>query len=128
VLLDSCFSGAGGRSVIAEGMRPMGLSIENPVLAGNKTVVLAASSGTQVSSTFKAQGHGLLTYYFLKGLRGEADVNKDGSVDLSEVFAYVKPQVERTARRDFNNEQTPQLLGSPELLSKGIRLVERRER
>jgi uncharacterized caspase-like protein len=128
VILDSCFSGAGGRSVIAEGMRPMGLSIETPVLAGNKTIVLAASSGTQVSSTFKAQGHGLLTYYFLKGLRGEADANKDGSVDLSEVFAYVKPQVERTARRDFNNEQTPQLLGSPELLAKGVRLVERRER
>lgn len=49
-------------------------------------------------------------------------------MDLSEVFAYVKPQVERTARRDFNNEQTPQLLGSPELLAKGVRLVERRER
>jgi hypothetical protein len=125
VMLDSCFSGAGGRSVIAEGMRPMGLSIETPVLAGNKTVVLAASSGTQVSSTFKAQGHGLLTYYFLKGLRGEADANKDGSVDLSEVFAYVKPNVERTARREFNNEQTPQLLGNPELLKKGIQLVER---
>jgi hypothetical protein len=125
VMLDSCFSGAGGRSVIAEGMRPMGLSIETPILAGNKTIVLAASSGTQVSSTFKAQGHGLLTYYFLKGLRGEADANKDGSTDLSEVFAYVKPQVERTARREFNNEQTPQLLGSPELLQKGVRLVER---
>jgi len=124
VMLDSCFSGAGGRSVIAEGMRPMGLSIETPILAGNKTVVLAASSGTQVSSTFKAQGHGLLTYYFLKGLKGEADANKDGSVDLSEVFAYVKPQVERTARRDFNNEQTPQLLGSPDVLKKGVRLVE----
>ncbi len=124
VMLDSCFSGAGGRSVIAEGARPMMLSIENPILAGNKTVVLAASSGTQISSTFKEQGHGLLTYYFLKGLRGEADANKDGSVDLAEVFAYLKPQVERTARRDYHNEQTPQLLGSPELLTKGVKLIE----
>lgn len=102
----------------------MMLSIENPILAGNKIVVLAASSGTQISSTFKEQGHGLLTYYFLKGLRGEADANKDGSMDLAEVFAYLKPQVERKARRDFNNEQTPQLLGSPELLKRGVRLVE----
>ena len=125
VMLDSCFSGAGGRSVIAKGMRPMVLSVENPVLAGGKTVVLAASQGDQVSSTYDQKGHGLLTYFFLKGLQGEADKNKDGSVDLAELFNYLKPQVERKARRDFNNEQTPQLLGSPELLKRGVRLVER---
>jgi hypothetical protein len=125
VMLDSCFSGAGGRSVIAKGMRPMVLSVENQMLASGKTVVLAASQGNQVSSTYDQKSHGLLTYYFLKGLQGEADKNKDGSIDLAEVFAYVKPQVERKARRDFNNEQTPQLLGSPNLLSKGVRLVDR---
>jgi len=124
VLLDSCFSGAGGRSVIAKGMRPMVLSVENPVLASGKTVVLAASKGDQVSSTYEQKGHGLLTYFFLKGLRGEADANKDGSVDLAEVYEYLKPQVERIARREFNNDQTPQLLGSPGLLTKGVRLVE----
>jgi hypothetical protein len=125
VLLDSCFSGAGGRSVLAKGMRPMVLSVENPVLAGGKTVVLAAGKGDQVSSTYDQKGHGLLTYFFLKGLRGEADANKDGSVDLAEVYEYLKPQVERTARREYNNDQTPQLLGSPGLPAKGVRLVER---
>jgi ankyrin repeat protein len=124
VVLDSCFSGAGGRSVIAEGARPMMLSVENPVLAGNKTVVLAASSGSQISSTFKEQGHGLLTYYFLKGLKGAADGNQDGFISLAEVFDYVKPNVQKVARKQYNNEQTPQLLGSPELLNKGVRLIE----
>lgn len=125
VVLDSCFSGAGGRSVIAKGMRPMVLSIENPVLAGGKTAVLAASSGDQVSSTYDQYKHGLLTYYLLKGLRGEADGDQNGAVELSELFDYVKPQVERTARREFNNEQTPQLLGSPQVLSRGIKLIDR---
>lgn len=124
VMLDSCFSGAGGRSVIGKGMRPMVLTMENQFLAGGRTVVLAASSGSQVSSTYDQKGHGLLTYYFLKGLQGEADKNHDGVVELSELFDYVRPQVERTARRDFNNDQTPQLLGNPELLGKGVRLVE----
>jgi hypothetical protein len=110
--------------VIAKGMRPMVLSIENPVLASGKTAVLAVSSGEQISSTYDQKGHGLLTYFFLKGLQGEADANKDGSVDLSEIFAYLKPQVERIARREFNNEQTPQLLRSPEVLTKGVRLAE----
>ena len=124
VVLDSCFSGAGGRSVIAKGMRPMVLSVENPLLAGGKAVVLSASSGDQVSSTYDAKGHGLLTYFFLKALQGEADQNKDRAIDLSEVFEYVKPQVERVARREFNNEQTPQLIGSPELLKRGVRLLD----
>jgi hypothetical protein len=125
VMLDSCFSGAGGRSVIGKGMRPMVLSVENPVLASGKTVVLAASAGDQVSSTHDKKSHGLLTYFVLKGLQGEADGNGDGAVELQELFAYLKPQVERTARREYNNEQTPQLLGSPDLLTKGVRLVER---
>ncbi len=123
VLLDSCFSGAGGRSVIAKGMRPMGLSVETPVLAKGKTVVLAASSGDQVSSTYDSKGHGLFTYFMLKGLQGEADQNKDGALDLQEVFDYAKSQVERIARREYNNEQTPQLLGNRELLAKGVWLM-----
>lgn len=125
VVLDSCFSGAGGRSVLAKGARPLVLSIDNAFLAGGKTVVLSAGSGDQVSSTYDKQGHGLLTYFFLKGLQGEADQNKDGAIDLKEVFDYLRPQVQRVARREFNNEQTPQLAGSPEMLSKGIRLRER---
>jgi len=125
VVLDSCFSGAGGRSVLAKGTRPMVLSVENAVLAGGKTAVLAASAGDQISSTFQEQGHGLFTYFFLKGLQGEGDQNKDGSIELTELFAYVKPQVSRVARREFNNDQTSQLLGSPNLLSKGVRLVDR---
>ncbi|TSA00842.1 MAG: caspase family protein [Nitrospiraceae bacterium] len=127
VMLDSCFSGAGGRSVIAKGMRPMMLSIENPVLASGKTMVLAASSGTQTSSTFEEKSHGLLTYYFLKGLQGDGDLNKDGKIDMAELYEYVRPNVERIARNQYNNEQTPQLLASPDLLRKGGgRLVELR--
>jgi hypothetical protein len=125
VMLDSCFSGAGGRSVIAPGARPMMLTAENPLLASGKTVVLTASAGDQISSTYRQKGHGLLTYFFLKGLQGEADTNKDGKVDLSELYDYVKPHVSRVARREFNNDQTPQLLGNPALLSKGVRLVDR---
>jgi hypothetical protein len=124
VVLDSCFSGAGGRSVIAPGIRPIVTELKSPLLAKGKTVVLAASTGQQVSSTYEQKGHGLLTYFFLKGLQGEADTNKDGAIDLVELFDYLKPQVERIARREFNNEQTPQLLGGPELLTRDVRLLE----
>lgn len=123
VVLDSCFSGAGGRSVLAQGAKPMVLSVENAIVAGRKTVVLSASAGDQISSAYMEKGHGLLTYFFLKGLRGEGDLNKDGRVELDELFEYVKPNVQKVARKQFNNEQTPQLLGSPELLKQGIVLT-----
>ena len=124
VMLDSCFSGAGGRSVIAKGMRPMVLSVENPLLTKGRTMVLTAGAGDQVSSTYDQKSHGLLTYFFLKGLQGEADQNNDRRIELRELFEYLKPQVERTARREFHNEQTPQLIGSPDTLSKGVVLIE----
>jgi len=123
VMLDSCFSGAGGRSVIAKGMRPMVLSVENPLLTKGRTMVLTASASDQVSSTYDQKSHGLLTYFFLKGLQGEADQNNDRRIELREVFEYLKPQVERTARREFHNEQTPQLIGSPDTMNKGVVLI-----
>jgi uncharacterized caspase-like protein len=124
VMLDSCFSGAGGRSVIAKGMRPMVLSVENPLLTKGRTMVLTAGAGDQVSSTYDQKSHGLLTYFFFKGLQGEGDQNNDKRIELRELFEYLKPQVERTARREFHNEQTPQLIGSPDTLSKGVVLIE----
>jgi hypothetical protein len=123
VMLDSCFSGTGGRSVMSKGLRPVVVSLENPVLAGGKTVVLTASSGVQASSTYHSKSHGLLTYFLLKGLQGSADQNNDGTIDLTEVYTYVKPQVETVARQEFNNEQTPQLLGSAAMLDRPIALI-----
>jgi hypothetical protein len=123
VMLDSCFSGTGGRSVTSKGLRPVIVSLENPVLAGGKTVVLTASSGVQASSTYQTKSHGLLTYFLLKGLQGSADQNNDGTIDLGEVYRYVKPHVEAVARQEFNNEQTPQLLGSAAMLERTITLI-----
>jgi hypothetical protein len=39
-------------------------------------------------------------------------VKKDGSIALTDLFSYLKPQVERIARKQYNNEQTPQLIGA----------------
>jgi uncharacterized caspase-like protein len=77
-----------------------------------KVAVLSAASGDQISSTYEEKGHGLFTYFMLKGIKNEGVVKPDGSIALSELFSYVKPQVERIARKQYNNEQTPQLIGA----------------
>lgn len=115
VVMDSCFSGGGGRSVMAEGGRPMAISVENPVLANKNIVVMTAATGAEISSSYPEKRHGLFTYFFLKGLQGEADFNGDKTVSLGELYNYVAPQVKKIAR-ERNMEQTPVLLPGIDLL------------
>jgi len=109
VALDSCFSGAGGRSVLAKGARPLVMNLQTSAPLSKGVVVMSASNGDQVSSTYDDKGHGLFTYFLLKGLKEEDVINKDGSLKIQELFSYVKPQVSRISRKMYNNEQTPQL-------------------
>ncbi len=102
VALDSCFSGAGGRSVIAAGARPL-VTVKQTNIPANITV-LAAAKSDEVSNTYKDKGHGLFTYYFLRGL-------KEHPGDWRAAFDYLKPEVSKAARRDFNANQEPQWLG-----------------
>jgi len=106
VALDSCFSGRGDKSVVASGIRPMFIKVKNPFVAKNNTVVLAAGRAKEVSSSFSAAGHGLFTYYFLRGLNGDADANGNGWVDLKELYGYLSPKVIETAE-EMNREQHP---------------------
>jgi len=112
VALDSCFSGAGGRSVIAKGARPLVMNLQNNTALSKNMTVLSASSGDQISSTYDEKGHGLFTYFMLKGIKNENVIKPDGSIKMDDLFGYIKPQVERIARKQFNNEQTPQLIGA----------------
>lgn len=53
--------------------------------------------------------HGLFTYYLLKGLRGEADTNRNGTVTFGELAGYVRQKVAWAAKSQFNQEQRPLL-------------------
>lgn len=120
VFLDSCFSGAPGRSVLQKGARPMVISVENPLLASGNVIVLAASTGNQISSDYDRSEHGLFTYYLLKGLRGAADQDQDQRVTLKELAPYVRQQVAKTSVDELNREQTPVLLPGENLISPRI--------
>lgn len=100
VAMDSCFSGAGGRSVIAKGARPL-VSVKAPATLDAKITVLSASAGDQISNSYQEKGHGLFTYFLLKGL-------KERGGDFKAVFDYLKPEVAGIARREYNADQDPQ--------------------
>lgn len=111
VALDSCFSGAGGRSVLAQGARPLVINLEKATVLPRNLTVMSAASGDQISSTYQDKGHGLFTYFMLKGIKTEDVTKPDGTIRIDDLFGYVKPQVERIARKNYNNEQSPQLMG-----------------
>jgi hypothetical protein len=110
VALDSCFSGAGGRSVLAKGTRPLVNKVDMDVAADGKLILFAASSAKETTSTLDDQGHGIFTYYFLKGLGGEAK-DDSGVISAQGLYDYLKPKVQDAASRQ-NRDQTPVLEGA----------------
>jgi hypothetical protein len=109
VALDSCFSGAGGRSVLAKGARPLVTKLETSVPQDSKLVVFTASQADQISGTLEDQGHGAFTYYFLKGLNGEASAGDSaGHVTVGSLYLYLAKRVNAAAHRQ-EREQNPQL-------------------
>jgi len=53
-----------------------------------------------------------LTYFLLKGIKNEDVVKQDGSIKMDDLFTYLKPQVNALPEKQYNNEQTPQLIGA----------------
>ncbi|HUV49574.1 MAG TPA: caspase family protein [Anaerolineae bacterium] len=100
VVLDSCFSGAGGRSVLAKGARPLVMTSQSAILPQNM-VVLSATQGSQISTSFQEKGYGIFTYYFLKAL-------KDGKKSVAEIYEHIKPYVEDEAK-SINVQQSPSI-------------------
>ena len=108
VILDACFSGAGGRSVLAKGARPLVINPESMMISPNM-VVLSASQGAQISISSQEKGHGVFTYYFLKAL-------SDGKKSIVDIYEYIKPQVEDEAKT-LNVQQIPNLNPAPNELN-----------
>ena len=107
VVLDSCFSGQGERSVFSTKLKSV-VRVTPP--RRTKGILFSASTADQTSVVYHEGKHGLFTYYFLKGLRGAADSNKDRTVDIVELFDYVKKEVPSIARKiNGDTNQTPSL-------------------
>jgi hypothetical protein len=71
---------------------------------------MIATTGLGKSLESDTLRHGLFTYYFLRGLRGEADANRNGEVTIGEVTAFINRKVPEAARNNFQQEQQPQVL------------------
>lgn len=110
VALDACFSGAGGRSVLAKGARPLVVRREAPEAPPATVTVLAAAAEDQITAAYEEGGHGLFTWFLLKGLDGAAR-DAGGRVTAAGLHRWLSPKVADEARRQ-NREQTPAFAGA----------------
>lgn len=79
-------------------------------LDGENTIRLIAVEGLAAGIDDDNHRHGLFTYYLLRGLRGEADTNRDGKITFGEVSGFVRQKVAWASKSQFNATQRPQLI------------------
>ncbi len=116
VIADACHSGGVGQSFDIARRANRGLKV-NPISTGIQSLtkvgegvcVISASDENQYSQESKdwGGGHGVFTYFLLKGLNGDADFNEDTSVTLGELTSYLSQEV----RRATKNAQSPTVAG-----------------
>jgi len=76
-------------------------------------VTLASSTATQKSQIWEGKEQSLFSYWLIQGLKGHADRNQDGDIDIDELHNYVSRNVQRTAQDRFSRAQDPRrIIGS----------------
>jgi len=56
---------------------------------------LISSNTDEVSIEYRGLEHGIFTYYLIEGLKGVANINGDDIITITELFNYVKSNVEK---------------------------------
>ena len=105
LVLDACHSGSekgedGPRDVPSKDIGEKFRGLE-------RVVTLASSTGEEASQIWDHKQQSLYSYWLNQGLKGHADTDANGAVDIDELNKYVYDNVTRTAKALFPHEQTP---------------------
>ncbi|HOL06065.1 MAG TPA: caspase family protein [Syntrophorhabdaceae bacterium] len=111
VVLDACFSGNSGKGLIFKNISPLVLQVKKDIKTPANAVIMTSAAMDQVSTWYPEKRHSLFTYYFLKGIQGDADANKDSIITVHEMKTYLNEHVPYMARRLNSIEQKPVVTG-----------------
>jgi uncharacterized caspase-like protein len=89
VFIDVCHSeGTSGRKTRGADNNQLVRSLQD-----NSTVIFTSSRGNQLSQESREFGHGIFTYAIIQGMKGGADLFKNGRVSMKELDTYVSEMV-----------------------------------
>jgi len=116
VVIDACFSGQSDAGLLLQEMSPVFIEANQGAALANG-VIYTSAKRDQVSTWYDEMKHSLFTYFFLKGLRGDADLNKNRSITVGEMADYLQDRSEGVpywAGRLKGREQMPTVFGDRE--------------
>ena len=111
MFLDMCYSGVSrNEETLLASARPVRIIAGEQGEIPSNFTIFSASQLDQVSSGLKEAKHGIFSYYVMKGLEGNADLNKDKEITNGELLAYINDNVSSKALEQ-GRKQNPELLG-----------------
>lgn len=118
VFMDACFSGASkasskdGIKNIA-GTKGIHIDTENKIWKNLENFdVFSSSAINQTSLSYDKSETGLFTYYLCKGLKGDADRNRNRQITKGELYDFIKKNVEKSSV-GIAGKQIPLFNGDP---------------
>jgi WD40 repeat protein len=106
LMLDTCHAGAMGDAMMVS-TRDLAESGAVTVLAGAVGSTILSASTSDQEALEGENGHGLFTAVLLRGLTGDADLRKNGSVKTLDLAVYLDDEVPKIALQHFHREQYP---------------------
>lgn len=114
IVLDACFSGNSPKGSLLSNISPIEIKVKSNTLQFQNKTIFTSTSENQVSTWYEDKHMSLFTYFFLKGLNGEADFNHDNTITSSELIQFTSDEsfgVPYWSRRINSRNQMPQLIG-----------------
>ena len=115
VVIDACFSGqSGDGQSLVKNASPVLIKVKTDLFNAPGTLVFQSSKAEQVSNWYPEKKHSMFTYFFLKGLKGVADSNKDGRITAGELEDYINDANDGLpywSNREFQRPQKAVLRG-----------------
>jgi len=113
LFMDTCYSGKvkGGKGVLVAGAR--GLRIVKKDKAADlppNFTLFSAAARNETAWSHPSLKHGLFSYWMMRGLSGEADMNSDNKLTNGELHTFISKKVQKTAIT-LGHKQHPQLIG-----------------
>ena len=112
IFFDTCYSGVSrDEEMLLASAKPLMIVAEDENKLPDNFTIFTASKPDQISSGLKEAKHGIFSYYLMKGLEGNADINKDFKITNGELLAYMNKNVSEKAL-DLGRQQNPLLFGN----------------
>jgi hypothetical protein len=111
IILDACFSGNSEKGMLFKGISPAMVKVKKEYAGPQNATLISSGAMDQVSTWYPEKRHSLFTYYFLKGIQGDADANKDKKITVGEMKAYLNEHVPYAAQRLKGIDQQPVVMG-----------------